>query len=882
MNICSLLLVILLSLSADESVFSLGASGMLPNGMEIVLVRIPGMPVVSASVHVNVGTEFEDSKTSGATHLLEHLLFNGTSSKTQSELYKQMDLDGLYINAATRSTGTIFIGLCPRDQIYSLLSTESEMLFDSVIPEEKFDKERRIVLEEIAQYGSYPDAVVSEWVFSRVFRGSPYALPSMGTERSLSELTRDDVYAYYKKHYVPNNSTLYLIGDFDWPDIWDLLKETFGVYKPGSLPERPELSVPIIESLVSDTMYAPVMAPKLILAFGSPDPGDEGFAAVHLACPSMEDYLSTHVDSLIRDAGIEHILRSGMSRILFTLELADSTCASDVLAAMNAILDGSIQYLSVPDRFHGMKKEWHGNLLRSLERPHMFTLFFEDLLSALGWEGMENLASSISLLESESFSESLRLWFTEREFVSFLVLPGADSSEIIGDEKEPILGNREIVPSIQPRVIRERLPNVSEEMMAPSFSRLVSDTTDNGMIISIRQRPGITVSGLHILFRERNAYESEDRYGSAEIMHRLFGTGPSSMPADAFTDTLNGMGVEIQVTDNPMIPFDDYYYSARWGYLRLTSPDDAFLRSAALLRDVLIDPRFDKSQIQHEKMTLKRLLRHRNRIPRNRARTLLMRKFLPGSPYARSPMGTPGSIDSITVADLRDFYSRYVRPENMIITVCTSEDPEMIADSVRTLFSHISSDGTLPSQPEITPRPGPWVSEDSLGTGQSYVITLMSFPAERREQAAVKILAEILDRRMSWLIREERGLSYSLGASSGFLGKYGWIIASVGTKPESILETESCLKRLIAELTTHPVKNKDEFRTAARSLERRELLRRLTRTGEAMAMATALMDGQIPRRVEEEMVDYFHVSTSDLLKVASRLDREKQGWVIVH
>ena len=878
----SLFLSILLTLSGSESVFTLGTPGMLANGMEIVLVHIPGMPVIATSIHVHVGTEFEDTHTNGATHLLEHLLFNGTSTMTQEELYERMDLDGLYINAATRSSGTIIIGLSPKNQVHSLLETASDMLFDSSIPDEKFDKERRIVLEEIAQYDSYPGAAVRRWISSRLFHGSPFALPTLGTEHSLEGLTRNEVYTYYKEHYVPNNSTLYLIGDYQWPDIWDVLKETFGRFDEGSLPDKSVIRIPDIASLSADTGYMPLILPKLILAFDSPDPGDPDFPAVHLGCSGIEDFLSLHADSLISDASIEHILHSDFSRILLTIDLSDSAAASLVSADLEARLESAILYITSPHRLDGLKREWSGYFLRTLERPHMFTLFFEDLLSVMGWDGMEQLASSVSVLDSVHVSRSLRKWFIEYDYRPFLILPGPPSrqSSTLMDGMPSV--SRISRSQARPEIPREKIPEISDEMMPQTASHMVIDTTESGMIICVRQSPGLPVSGLHILFRQRNMLESPERYGSAELLHRIFGFGSVDLYGDAFEDTLNTLGVDLQVTDNPMIPFDDYYYSPRWGYIRLTSPQDSFLKAVELLRNVLVTPRFEETTVEREKATIRRLIQRKNRMPRSRAGSILKQQFLSETPHARSPLGTLDSIDSIRVEDVRSFHERYIQHGNIILSVCTPNDAETLADSIRTLFSIIPSDSISPVSPIRPPRVGPWVFEDSLGTGQSYVMTFMSFHVERRERAAVKVLAEILDRRMSWLIREERGLSYSLGASAGFLGNHGWLIASVGTRPESILETQSCLKRLFAELLMNPVESRKELRIAARTLERRELLRRLTRTGEAMAMGIKLLNGNLPRRVEEEMIDYFHVSTSDLLKIASRLDRDKQGWVIVH
>ena len=211
----------------------------LPNGMRVVLRPVHTNPVVCAAVLVRAGVAWEPEGLSGSSHFLEHLLFNGTTTRTQEELYADVDRIGAYNNATTRADHTLYLLLAPKEHLEAALEIQADMLLHSTLPPEKFEKEKGIVLEEMGRSANDPGNLADEFFDSQLYVGTPYARPVLGTVESISGLQRDDVLAYYNDRYIPRRMVLFLSGDFDSEEALKLVGKYFGTEVEGEAePDR--------------------------------------------------------------------------------------------------------------------------------------------------------------------------------------------------------------------------------------------------------------------------------------------------------------------------------------------------------------------------------------------------------------------------------------------------------------------------------------------------------------------------------------------------------------------------------------------------------------------------------------------------------------------
>jgi predicted Zn-dependent peptidase len=193
---------------------------------------------VGINTLVKVGSAYENFSTSGMSHMLEHLLFNGTNTMTQKELYDSTDIIGGYNNAHTGRYFTNFMMVTPFENIVEGMKLQSAMLFDSVIPEEKFEKEKGIVLEEIAKSLSNSSEEIERNINSIIYSGHALSLPTLGTYSTIQNMKRDDVYEFYKNYYVPNNMVITVIGNFRTDEMLKNINSIYGIYPPGIIQQE--------------------------------------------------------------------------------------------------------------------------------------------------------------------------------------------------------------------------------------------------------------------------------------------------------------------------------------------------------------------------------------------------------------------------------------------------------------------------------------------------------------------------------------------------------------------------------------------------------------------------------------------------------------------
>jgi secreted Zn-dependent insulinase-like peptidase len=203
--------------------------------MKVLLIENPVLPMVGVNVAVEVGSAYETFSTSGMSHMLEHLLFNGTTSRTQKQLYDDVDMIGGYNNAHTDLYYTDYMMVTPEENIIKGMEIQADMLFNSTMPEDKFEKEKGIVLEEISKSLANPQEQFERNTISLLYKGHALSLPTLGTYSTIKSFKRDDVYSFYKNYYVPNNMILSVIGNFKTKDMLQSIKDIFGKTNPGTV-----------------------------------------------------------------------------------------------------------------------------------------------------------------------------------------------------------------------------------------------------------------------------------------------------------------------------------------------------------------------------------------------------------------------------------------------------------------------------------------------------------------------------------------------------------------------------------------------------------------------------------------------------------------------
>jgi predicted Zn-dependent peptidase len=193
----------------------------LPSGLRIVTEEISGVRSVAYGIWVNVGSRDESLKTAGASHFLEHLLFKGTKTRSALDISSAIEAVGGEMNAFTSKEYTCFYARVIDSDLPLAIEVISDLITSSVGRAEDVEAERKVVLEEISMRDDDPSDLVHE-VFSETFYGdTPLGRSILGTTDSIKSLSRNAIFNYYKKRYLPHDIVVAVAGNIKHQKVVD-------------------------------------------------------------------------------------------------------------------------------------------------------------------------------------------------------------------------------------------------------------------------------------------------------------------------------------------------------------------------------------------------------------------------------------------------------------------------------------------------------------------------------------------------------------------------------------------------------------------------------------------------------------------------------------
>ncbi len=213
----------------------------LSNGLTVVVEVMPHVPSVACGFLVRTGARDDPADQAGLSHFLEHMCFKGTPRRTWRDINVAFDEMGAYYNAYTHKDRTFYFGWVRAAEFDRQLDLLADMM-RSALPADEFDMEKRVVLEEIAM--SEDDLVSNayEFLYENVCAGSSLAWPVLGYERTIRDLTRDQMHAYFQRRYSPGNLVLIVAGNVDPPRVLETVERLCGPWQacdPGTPRQAP-------------------------------------------------------------------------------------------------------------------------------------------------------------------------------------------------------------------------------------------------------------------------------------------------------------------------------------------------------------------------------------------------------------------------------------------------------------------------------------------------------------------------------------------------------------------------------------------------------------------------------------------------------------------
>ena len=245
--------------------------------MTFIHQQVPATGVAAVDVWVKAGAIVEPDEWSGMAHFLEHMIFKGTDRLPPGSFDKVIENRGGVTNAATSYDYAHFFMTTASQYLGDTLPYLGELLLNAAIPDDEFDRERDVVLEEIRQSHDDPDCIAFQALAESVYQRHPYGRPILGTEDSLMPRSPDEMRRFHRAHYQPHNMTVVIVGDVDHDDAVKWVERSFPAFPAPSICPRsePEAEPPIVGIRRQELRLPRLEQARLMMAWLAPGMDDD-------------------------------------------------------------------------------------------------------------------------------------------------------------------------------------------------------------------------------------------------------------------------------------------------------------------------------------------------------------------------------------------------------------------------------------------------------------------------------------------------------------------------------------------------------------------------------------------------------------------------------
>jgi predicted Zn-dependent peptidase len=196
----------------------------LDNGLTIITEENKNSKICTLAYVIKSGSYDEEENERGIAHLIEHMMFKGTTHRDYKNINKQIESVGGYLNAETSFNYTKYHCTIPCQEWKIGMDVLSDMMFNHTIPEEELVKEKKVVQEELTMYNDDPQSFISNKIIENMFKKYPNRQSIGGTTQSVGKLTRDDLISFIDRNYFLENMIVIANGNINHSEIVDFVK----------------------------------------------------------------------------------------------------------------------------------------------------------------------------------------------------------------------------------------------------------------------------------------------------------------------------------------------------------------------------------------------------------------------------------------------------------------------------------------------------------------------------------------------------------------------------------------------------------------------------------------------------------------------------------
>ena len=790
----------------------------MPNGLQVVLHTDHSDPMISFAIMYHTGSSRETPGKTGFAHLFEHLLFGGSENAPAGTFDKVIESAGGSNNGFTSRDITAYFETFPKNALRKILWLESDRMgffINSVTPR-LLTLQQNVVSNEKRQgednspYG-FTDYVVLKNLYPA---GHPYSWEVIGEMEDLRNATLDDVKQYYDKFYGPNNATVVIAGDFNTDSVKALMNEYFGEIKShGKVETRTEMPVTLDKTvrLFHEDKFANV--PEINLVWPSARGYSKDAYALDFLSRLLTDGKKTPLYKvLVKDkqltsrmysyndggelAGDFHISARANQGVSLD-QIEKSIDEAFALFEKEGITDNDLERIKATS-----EKSFYDNI-EGVNAKSIQLATYNTLLNDPGF-----LTKDIQNIKSVTKEDVMRVYEKyikgKPHVVTSFVPKGspelaAANSVPAGVKEEDInaasqveiaeTGDEKIIKTPSP-MDRTKEP-ASDKDPQVNIPQIWNSGLKNGIKISCIENKELPVVSISFTIEGGNMQDDIKLPGVSNMVANLLPLGTKTRTPEELEEYTQLLGSTLMVSS----------YNEEF-VVEASTLTRNFDKTIALIREILLEPRWDSTELALIKTRIK------NRIIQNQAQpTVIASQTFSKLVYGEnnilgySPMGTLESVDKITMQDLKDWYYKNISPKVTSVNIAGN----VTKDHVLTAFKSLGTDWK-PVDVKLKNYEVPAAPEKSKiyfvdVPGSSQSVIYIGYPALSRMNPDF-VKADFLNYRLggsftsifNQILREEKGFTY--GASSAFRPRknIGPFIASTSVRSDATFETVKIFK----------------------------------------------------------------------------------------
>ncbi|MEI7959198.1 MAG: pitrilysin family protein [Verrucomicrobiota bacterium] len=607
-----------------------------PNGLVLLVEEDRSAPVASVQAWCETGSIHEDRWLgAGLSHILEHMLFKGTARRGPNEIAQAVQNAGGYINAYTSFDRTVYWIDTPSKGAAVALDILADAMMNSTLPPEEYVKEQEVIRREFAMGQDDPDRMSSLTLFAAAFRQHPYRHPVIGHLDVYNRLTRDDVMAYYKARYVPNNMFFVVSGDVDAQAVHDQLAAAFEKFprqplSPVYIPQEP----PQLGRRESHIDF-PTELTRVEIAWHIPELTHPDVPALDLLALILGDGRSSRLYRRVREElalvhGIHAWCYTPGQPGLFGVEaLLDPEKRDATFKEIFAILDEIKTNGVTPEELaKALKQALSGHINNLATTRGRASDIGSNWLLTRNFHFTRDYLAGLQSVTSADIMRVLQTYLTERNLtITSLNPPGS-------------------------------LAVAASEAAAHSAGTIQKFELANGLRLIVREDPRLPLVSAVACFKAGILAESPENNGISRLYSRVLLKGTQTRTAEQIAEEIESIGGGIGAESGN----NSFGVS-----VKVMQPDLA--AGLELLADILRNPTFPRKAIDREKEAQLASIKAEEEEPTSLARNLMRRTLFAGHPYGLRSSGSPETVAGLDRDQLLAFHQQYVAGRNGVIAV---------------------------------------------------------------------------------------------------------------------------------------------------------------------------------------------------------------------